>query len=437
MDDVYLIEIRLARTKWRIKKTIFFLADYFGISDYMEKHPHVTIFGPFALNSGISVTRLLDKIGQIAFRYETIPFTIGGWEKREGLHGGVIAFAVTPSIALWELTKEISETMLPITQSHNHWDSYPEKKWFHVTVANRLDKKRASAIYSELTTQPAGDLNNPGFPQGFFWRFAAFFQKTVFRTSRPFTRPVLLDDTGLRITIMCGQEIFAEYDLLKKTWIDIDELHDPKSWQRTLAAYRRQAGFELTFPPVPDPEDIFLISDLHLGHSNIIRYCSRPFLFSDVAEMDRVLIQNWNHAISPQNKVYYLGDLRYGKNAPAARNYKDHLNGIITFINGNHDDPVPGVVPSAVLEYNGLRFLLIHDPADAPRDFDGWVIHGHHHNNDLRTYPFMNISQKRINVSAETIGYIPVSLRELYTLIQGRISSGNPEPVLLRYAYVH
>ena len=95
--------------------------------------------------------------------------------------------------------------------------------------------------------------------------------------------------------------------------------------------------------PCPRPDDIFLIADLHLGHANIIRYCSRPFLVSDVREMDHVLIKNWNYTISSLNRIYYLGDLRYGKDALSALQYRRKLKGCITFIQGNHDDPELGL----------------------------------------------------------------------------------------------
>ena len=42
---------------------------------------------------------------------------------------------------------------------------------------------------------------------------------------------------------------------------------------------------------------------LHLGHANIIRYCSRPFLFADPGEMDRVLIRNWNRTAGPGSRI--------------------------------------------------------------------------------------------------------------------------------------
>ncbi|MCX6688325.1 MAG: hypothetical protein NTZ39_01280, partial [Methanoregula sp.] len=63
-------------------------------------------------------------------------------------------------------------------------------------------------------------------------------------------------------------------------------------------------------------------------------------------------------------------------------------------------------------------------------------IHGHHHNNDLRRYPFVNFKERQINVSAEVLGYCPVGIRELTQIIHGHESSGDFEPILLRYPYI-
>jgi len=435
MDSTYLVEIRLSRTKWRIKKITNEIALNFGIKDFLEPHPHVTLFGPLTLNEGISNRQMLDAIGSIAALYDPVAFLLDGWEKRDGMHGSVIAFPVRASEPLRNLTQEIAGALSPITTSQNAYDAEPDKKWFHVTIANRLTPDLASAVFSRLT----GPAEVPPDPEVSLQKKPGLLQRLLAGTAggtgqkKParVIPPVLLDETGIRITVMKDMTILAEYDLIEKRWVFGDHRHSTARWQKTLVKYRHQAGLEHQDPEQTNPDDIFLIADLHLGHANIIRYCSRPFLFSDSSEMDHVLIKNWNYTIGPNTRIYCLGDLRYGLNAEPATQYRKRLRGDIVFIRGNHDDPETGTVPFVETEYENEKFLLIHDPADAPPSFDGWVIHGHHHNNDLRHYPFMNFTGRRVNVSAEVIGYKPVSLHEIVQQIREREVSGDTSPILL------
>jgi calcineurin-like phosphoesterase family protein len=355
------------------------------------------------------------------------------------MHGGVVAFPVYPSPALAGLTGALARALSGFTISLNAWDLRPEEKWFHVTIANLLPPEKSEEIASLLAAQETGAACRPGdtpASSGLRTRLLALAQRLGLWHGRTFPiRPILLDDTGLRITVMHNDVILGEYDLLQQRWLSQEEIHDPRSWQQSLALYRKSAGFELSCPVVHGPDKIFLIADLHLGHANIIRYCSRPFVHEDVAVMDRVLIANWNYCIAPKDRVYFLGDLRYGRDARSEAEYRALLNGNITFIAGNHDTLFSTVtVPKAELTCDGIRFLLVHDPADAPADFDGWVIHGHHHNNDLRAFPFIDIAGKRVNVSAEVLGYAPVSLREICRIIREQEKA--VETLLLRYPYV-
>ncbi len=427
MDDIYLIEIRLAMTKWRITETISYVGRLFALEGFLESHPHVTLFGPFTLNEDISSRQLIDILGKVAAGYDFIPFIIDGWEMRQGIHGSVIAFPVRPSDSLKKLTSSIAALVSPIAHSHNMWDAHPDSKWFHVTVANRMDPLQASTVFSVLTGSQKEEK-----PGGIILRLKHLLRRVMSSRTGDAVRPVTLDDAGLRITVMRGEDILTEYDLLEKRWITGDHSHTSKSWQNTLALFRQHSGFERLDPVPSHPEDIFLIADLHLGHTNIIRYCSRPFQIYDVREMNHVLIKNWNYTISPANRVYYLGDLRYGKDALPALEYRKKLKGQITFIKGNHDDRELDAVPSSLLDYGGFHFLLVHDPDDRGA-FDGWVIHGHHHNNNLRKYPFIDFQQRRINVSSEVVGYVPVNLKDICKLIHARMDSGDLTPVLLKY----
>jgi calcineurin-like phosphoesterase family protein len=433
MDSTYLVEIRLSRTKWRIRKITNEIAHNFGIRDFLELHPHVTLFGPLTLNEGVSCQQMLDAIGGVAARHNPLPFFIDGWEKRDGMHGSVIAFPVRASEPLRQITRDIAHVLSPLTKSQNLWDAEPDQKWFHVTIANRLSSDQASAVFLTLTGQtgeiPGKDDEQKKKP-GLLQRFLPGVVREKPVRAIP---PVLLDETGIRITVMRDMAILAEYDLIEKRWIYGDHRHSTARWQKTLVQFRHHAGFEYRDPEPSYPDDVFLIADLHLGHANIIRYCSRPFIFSDSGEMDHVLIKNWNYTISPKTRIYCLGDLRYGPEAEPAVQYRKRLRGDIVFIRGNHDDPETGTVPFVELTCDGLKFFLVHDPADAPPSYDGWVIHGHHHNNDLRHYPYMNFTGHRVNVSAEVIGYKPVSLHEIVQRIHKRGISGDTTPILFRH----
>jgi calcineurin-like phosphoesterase family protein len=72
-------------------------------------------------------------------------------------------------------------------------------------------------------------------------------------------------------------------------------------------------------------------ADLHLGHTNIIKYCNRPFGSTD--DMDSVIINNWNSRVKIGDVVYHVGDFCF----KTPEQYIGRLNGKITLIRGSHD----------------------------------------------------------------------------------------------------
>ena len=159
---------------------------------------------------------------------------------------------------------------------------------------------------------------------------------------------------------------------------------------------------------------IHFIGCTHFHHPNIIRYCDRPF--SSVREMDTALVKNWNRVVRERDIVFHLGDFAFGKRPLSWLNL---LNGRVIFIKGSHDRTG---MPFFVLHFHFLTnaFLLIHDPKDAPKDWTGWVIHAHLHNNDMANYPFINRDKRRINVSAELINYTPIGLGAIERIIKAQ-----------------
>lgn len=84
-----------------------------------------------------------------------------------------------------------------------------------------------------------------------------------------------------------------------------------------------------------EAKHIWVTSDTHFNHANIIKYCNRPF--SSVEEMNEALINNWNNVISHDDTVYHLGDFAMGDKSLIPE-ILGCLNGHIHFIMGNHDN---------------------------------------------------------------------------------------------------
>lgn len=79
----------------------------------------------------------------------------------------------------------------------------------------------------------------------------------------------------------------------------------------------------------------YYIADTHFGHQNIIRFDNRPF--SSVAEMEKILVSNWNNRVTDADTVYILGDFCWGGSNSEWIRLLDILNGSKVLIRGNHD----------------------------------------------------------------------------------------------------
>jgi calcineurin-like phosphoesterase family protein len=78
---------------------------------------------------------------------------------------------------------------------------------------------------------------------------------------------------------------------------------------------------------------IYLTSDHHFWHANVIRYCSRPY--ASVEEMNEMLVKNWNDVVGPDDTVYHLGD--FSMAFRSVELYTKRLMGKKILICGNHD----------------------------------------------------------------------------------------------------
>ena len=153
---------------------------------------------------------------------------------------------------------------------------------------------------------------------------------------------------------------------------------------------------------------IWFTADLHLGHTNIIKYCNRPF--SSVDEMDEELITRWNECINPTDIVYHLGDFCFGNPGK----YFKRLNGRITFIFGSHDRET--AFPIRIREISPLKdeygndrkIVMCHYAMRSwPHShYASWHLFGHHHGK-LEPYGLS------FDVGVDCWDYNPVSLEEV------------------------
>ncbi len=78
--------------------------------------------------------------------------------------------------------------------------------------------------------------------------------------------------------------------------------------------------------------EIFVISDTHFFHENIIKFEDRPLDFNEI------IVNNWNSIIQPQDLVIHLGDVIFGLNKEIELpKMMSRLNGKKILCRGNHD----------------------------------------------------------------------------------------------------
>lgn len=168
----------------------------------------------------------------------------------------------------------------------------------------------------------------------------------------------------------------------------------------------------------------YVISDTHFNHRNIIDYCDRPF--SSVEEMNNTLRSNWNSTVSQSETVLFLGDLMMGTKKEQ-RQLLSELHGDIIFVKGNHDDLTmqsnAGLIYEGIeFSIKGITFYANHYP-NKRTDSSRRYLHGHIHNNNIRSHPFYDQQTKSFNFSVELVNYTPVPIEDVISIIKSNTQS--------------
>ncbi len=135
----------------------------------------------------------------------------------------------------------------------------------------------------------------------------------------------------------------------------------------------------------------WICADTHFGHVGICKFLGpcgveklRPW--DDPAEMDEVLVKNWNEVVRPNDRVNLLGDVAINRRHLITLG---RLNGRIRLVKGNHDifkltDYLPYVDDIAAYHVTkgaqGGKVIMSHIPIH-PESLGrfGVNIHGHLH----------------------------------------------------------
>ena len=169
--------------------------------------------------------------------------------------------------------------------------------------------------------------------------------------------------------------------------------------------------------------ELFTISDLHLGHENILNFKrddGTPVRgFSSISAMHTSIVEGWNSVVGPKDKVYVLGDVAMRKTALPILGL---LNGKKALIRGNHDTFSLNAYRPYFYEVYGVRQIdkvwFTHVPmwqGSVEEDRVTGNVHGHLHAN-IVPHP------KYMNVCVERVDYTPVSFDECMEFFKAGVS---------------
>lgn len=164
---------------------------------------------------------------------------------------------------------------------------------------------------------------------------------------------------------------------------------------------------------------VFFTADCHFNHTNIIKYCNRPF--KNANHMSEEIIKRWNKKVGVNVLVYHLGDFAY-KGEKNARYFQSRLNGDIVHIQGNHDknNGVKTCIISCMMEFGGKIIYAVHQPPIWWQDgtveskvvtLCDMILCGHVHANwKHQMVPSMGKEIPMINVGVDVWNFEPIDI---------------------------
>ena len=171
--------------------------------------------------------------------------------------------------------------------------------------------------------------------------------------------------------------------------------------------------------------NIWFTADLHLGHTNIIKYCRRPF--GSAEEMNEVILERFNSVISPGDPLYIVGDLCWS-GFDAVVWLKLLKTKELHLILGNHDCSGEGKplkhIPTEMFRSvghfkritpEGRQVFMCHYPTVSwrNRSHGAYHLYGHVHGNYISPV-------RAMDVGVDTNGFMPYNWEDIKKYMEPR-----------------
>lgn len=164
---------------------------------------------------------------------------------------------------------------------------------------------------------------------------------------------------------------------------------------------------------------VYVISDTHFGHSNILRYRT---CFNSIEEHDKIITENILKTCGKRDSLYILGDVCIYKDG---FKYLEEIANSVEFLHiclGNHcnerkGSPTLEDYMSVCKSVFGMKKYkdawLTHAPIHPVELRGKFSIHGHVHSNSID-------DPRYFNASCENVDYTPVNIADVLTEMRSK-----------------
>lgn len=155
---------------------------------------------------------------------------------------------------------------------------------------------------------------------------------------------------------------------------------------------------------------VYIWSDTHIGHTNILKFEPMRSHYKDIDEHDRDLVARCNSVVRGRDTLWFLGDVFFGSPERALK-ILDSMNGYKKLVMGNHDRNFNALAQVFDQIYGAAEYgncIMTHIPVHPYQLEKRYLknIHGHMHSKKLD-------NSKYVCVSVEQTDFKPVLLSRL------------------------